>query len=80
MITLTVVFCMQLNPSMCRELEMAPIDHAIVSTMECIMGGAIGGVQYEQQQFKLEGIVWRVKGWRCKETPSDVQQWVRDQR
>lgn len=80
MITLTVVFCMLLNPTMCRELEMVPIDHAITSPMECIMGGAIGGMQYEQMQFKLEGITWRVRGWRCKQAPSAYKEWAEERK
>jgi hypothetical protein len=28
-------FCMVLNPTMCQELEIAPVDHAIVSQLEC---------------------------------------------
>jgi hypothetical protein len=76
MVILTVVFCMQLNPTMCRTLEMVPVDHAMTSVMECIRGGAIGGVQYEQQQFKLEGVVWRVRRYRCEERPSAVRAWV----
>ena len=71
MVILTVTFCMTLNTTMCRKMEMVPADgHAIASQMECIKGGAIGGMT-----FVLEHIEWRTKGWRCEERPNIVQAW-----
>lgn len=63
MVHVFVVYCLVLNPSMCRILEIAPIDHKTVSVMECIKGGAI----YEATTFRLEYAEWRVKGWHCEE-------------
>lgn len=61
-IKLVVVYCLSLNPYICRTLEMVPVDHGIVSIMECIRGGAIGGMTFE-----LEHAEWKVRGWRCEE-------------
>lgn len=72
MITLVVVFCLVQNSYICRTLEMAPIDHKTVSIPECIRGGAIGGMT-----FVLEHAEWRVKGYRCTEKLTVVQQWAK---
>ena len=73
MVTLVVIFCMALNPTMCRRLEIVPQDlHRIVSIPECIKGGAIGGMT-----FVLEHIEWRTRGWRCEERPALLQAWQR---
>lgn len=72
MIKLVVVFCLTLNPYMCRTLEMVPEDHAIVSIGECLRGGAVGGMS-----FTLEHQEYTVKGWRCTEAPTDMQVWLR---
>jgi hypothetical protein len=74
MITLVVVYCLTVNPYMCRTLEMVPDDgRAIASIAECIKGGAIGGMS-----FTLEHAEWHVKGYRCQEKPTEVQAWLRD--
>ena len=76
MIVATVVYCMTLNPTMCRELRMVPDDyHAITSISECLKGGVIGSMT-----FKLDDIEWRTKGVRCieVETPETVVQlWMK---
>jgi hypothetical protein len=72
MVTLVVTFCMTLNPTMCRTIEMVPVDHSIVSVPECIRGGAIGGMAFE-----LEHIEWHTKGWRCVERENPVQAWMK---
>lgn len=73
MIVLTVTFCLVLNQYACRSLEMIPDDgHKVVSQMECIKGGAIGGMT-----FTLDHADWAVRGWRCIEKPpTDFQQWL----
>lgn len=63
MIEVVVVYCLVLNPTQCRTLEIAPADHATVSVMECIKGGAI----YEATTFRLDYAEWKVMGWHCKE-------------
>lgn len=74
MIELVVVFCMTLNPTMCRTLPMVPDDgHEVTSQSECMKGGAVGGMT-----FTLDHIEWSVKGWRCTEKPNVVQTWLRD--
>jgi len=65
---------MILNPTMCRALELAPIDHSIVSITECIRGGAMGDVA----SFTLDHARWRVKGWRCTEKLTAMQAWLKD--
>ena len=67
MITLVVTFCMVLNPTMCRQLEMVPEGHTTVSVPECIKGGAIGGMS-----FVLEHVEWRTRGWHCLEKPNII--------
>lgn len=71
MIKLVVVYCLVLNPYICRTLETVPDDgHVIASQMECIKGGAIGGMK-----FTLDNAEWQTKGWHCQERPNIVQAW-----
>jgi hypothetical protein len=72
MITLFVIYCMVLNPTMCRTLELVPADHEIVSIPECIRGGAMGDIA----RFTLDHTQWQVKGWRCTERPTPMQAWL----
>jgi hypothetical protein len=61
MIRLTIIYCMVLNPTMCKPLEFVPADfRPITSEMDCLMGGAIGSTQ-----FVIDHVDWFVKGWRC---------------
>lgn len=73
--TLIVSFCLTLNPYLCYELRMVPEDYrAISSPMECIRGGAIGGMT-----FVMEHAEYTVKGWRCISSPpkpTDITRWV----
>jgi hypothetical protein len=64
-ISLLVTYCMVLNPSMCRVLEVVPATSEIVSIPECIKGGATADLV----TFTLDHTQWRVKGWRCTEKP-----------
>lgn len=74
MITLVVVFCLILNPTMCKSLEIVPDDgREIASIEECLKGGAIGGMT-----FTLENAAWQVKGYRCQEKPTEMQTWIKD--
>lgn len=74
MIHLAITFCLIHNPTMCRTMEFAPDDgRNMTSVMECLRGGAIGGMT-----FTLENMDWRVKGWRCVETPNVMQTWRRN--
>lgn len=74
MVKLVVVFCLALNPYLCRNIEMVPGDgRAIASAGECLRGGAIGGMS-----FVLEHAEWQVKGWRCVERRNEVAVWLRD--
>jgi hypothetical protein len=73
MITLLVTYCMVLNATQCRVLEVVPADHTTVSIPECIKGGAMA----ELASFTLDHARWRVKGWRCTEKPTQVQAWLR---
>lgn len=68
MIVLLVTFCMDLNPTLCRSLEMVPIDHAMTSVAECIRGGAIGGMSFE-----LDHIEWHTRGWKCVERQNPME-------
>lgn len=74
MITLVVVFCLTLNPYICRSLELVPEDgHKIASVGECLRGGATGGMT-----FTMEHAEWQTKGWRCVEKPSVMQSWLKE--
>lgn len=59
-----VRFCMLLNPTMCRELEIVHADYSLAtSTIDCLKGGAIySGIGF---RFDLDGLQWQVKGTRC---------------
>jgi hypothetical protein len=72
-ITLMVTYCMILNPTMCRVLEVIPATNAIASIPMCIKGGAMGDLV----SFTLDHAEWRVKGWRCTETPNPMEAWLR---
>ena len=72
LIVLMVTYCMNLNPTMCRELEVAPIDHPIASIAECLHGGAVAGMEFE-----LDHIEWHTRGWHCVERPNPVEAWIR---
>lgn len=95
MIRAFVVYCMVLNPTMCRNLEIVPDDgHKIASQMECLLGGAIFDAQTRISQqtpasqdaelrITYEGIEWRVKYIMCKQEGDDdngVHQWVEEQK
>jgi len=95
MIRAFVVYCMILNPTMCRNLEIVPEDgHPIASQMECLLGGAIfdaqtrigqqtPATQDEGLRIKYEGIEWRVKYIMCKQEGDDdngVREWLQKQK
>jgi hypothetical protein len=72
MIRLVVKFCLVLNPYICQTLEMVPDDgHAMASAMECIRGGAIGGMNFTKDHME-----WQTRGWRCDERPDVMQSWL----
>jgi len=64
---------------MCYELQMVPEDyHAIASPMECIKGGAIGGMT-----FVIAHAEYTMKGWHCVTKPpmvSDISNWVEERK
>ena len=63
MIHLMVVYCLSLNPYVCRTLELVPADgHLIASQIECMMGGMMGSAE-----FRFEGALWFVKGAYCRQ-------------
>lgn len=65
MISLTVIFCMTLNPTMCRVLPYGHDDYSPITSLEdCMKGGAMSGMS-----FVMENADWFVKGFRCKEEP-----------
>jgi hypothetical protein len=72
MVTVLVVYCLTLNPTMCRTLEIAPVDHETVSVAECIKGGA----NYAATTFRLDYADWTVKGWKCREVPNPMTVWL----
>jgi len=87
MIRAFVLYCMVLNPTMCRTLEIVPEDgHKITSQIECLMGGAIFDAQSRIAQktpetptpngprgvqFVYEGIQWSVRSVLCRQEGED---------
>lgn len=72
MIRAFIQFCMVLNPTMCYPpIEIQPSDHAIVSVMECAMGGMMASAK-----FTYEGIEWYSMGIHCREEPSEIRSWL----
>ena len=68
-----IVYCLMLNPTMCRTFEILPDDgYPIASVGECMRGGMMGSAE-----FTFESAQWYVKGVSCRETPpDDVASWV----
>jgi hypothetical protein len=86
MIRAIVLYCMVLNPNLCKVLEIVPSDgHPISSQMECLMGGAIFDAQARIAQktpdgldqpdgsirITYQGIEWFVKRIGCKQEGDD---------
>lgn len=59
-----VVFCLALNPTMCREQEIIRADYTYAASVtDC----AIGGISYGGTGFTdRDGAAWIVKGVRCR--------------
>lgn len=74
-----VVYCMLLNPTMCRSLEIIKDDYTYATTqMECMKGGAI--YSGNGLRFDLDGATWVVKGTRCSaegSEPTTIQKRLR---
>jgi hypothetical protein len=69
-------FCMVLNPTMCQELEIAPVDHAIVSQLECMRGLMMGN----NAEFNYEGARWQIRGGTCRQVPASIAETQRQLR
>ncbi len=65
-----VKFCLVLNPTMCQELEIAPISHKTVSIVECMRGVMMGNYS----EFTYQNARWRMAGGTCKEVPLPIAQ------
>ena len=76
MIYALVKYCMVMNSTMCQTMEITPIDHKMTSVMECAIGGMMGN----GNEFMHNGIRWRIAGVYCREEPSAIQQWLKDQK
>lgn len=64
-----IKFCMVLNPTMCTELEIAPIDAAL--TLPFCMRGVMMG---DQSAFEMNAVQWQIKGGTCKLVPNTLVQ------
>lgn len=60
-------FCMVLNPTLCQELEIAPID-ASLSLPLCMRGLMMGN----QEPFLMNGASWQIRGGSCKLVPNTL--------
>lgn len=72
-----VRFCMVLNPTMCQELEIVPIDHAAASISECAKGVMMGSTM----EFDYQGARWEIRGGTCRAVQSslgEIQARLRD--
>jgi hypothetical protein len=74
-VTLFVVYCMALNPYICRSYQIVPADHQLQTISECMIGGMVGSAE-----FRFEDADWFIKGAYCRENPDEVQVWLRDHR
>ena len=72
---LFIRFCMVLNPSMCQELEITPVDAELTMPM-CLKGAMMGN----QSEFEYQNAHWRIKGATCRSVPlptADMQKRLR---
>lgn len=75
MIHLVIVWCMVLNPTMCKKVEVVPTDRAMTSIMDCLMGGVIYTATNDQ------GIEWRYEIHCEQSTPDpDIQLWLGEEK
>lgn len=58
---LFIRFCLVLNPTMCQELEIAPMQADLTMPM-CIRGAMMGN----QSEFDYQGARWRIRGGECR--------------
>jgi hypothetical protein len=70
-----VSFCMVLNPTMCRELEIVPLGadnmpYPASNIVECMRGV----MSRPQVEFDMEGARWTVKGGRCEVVAAPIAQ------
>ena len=73
MIHLIVTYCLVLNPTQCRSLEMVPDNYRPITSMtDCMMGGVIGGTK-----FVLDHAEWQVKGFHCNQEDVEKDTWLR---
>ena len=72
---LMVLYCMSLNPYICRAFELTPSDgHKIASIGECMRRGMVGSAEFEYDHTR-----WFVKGASCREEhEDDVNQALND--
>lgn len=66
-----VIYCLSLNPYVCRNYEIMPVGHRITSIGECMRGGMMGSAE-----FQFEGARWYIKGVRCTEESDPVQEYL----
>jgi hypothetical protein len=64
-----ITYCLVLNPTQCRVLEIVPLETGRATSMTMCMRGLMSGTQGE---FTLDGARWRIKGGQCKEVPMQI--------
>lgn len=62
-----IVFCMVHNPTMCKELEIAPVDATLTQQM-CLRGLMMG----DQREFDMDGARWQIRGGKCRPVEAAV--------
>lgn len=75
-----VIYCLALNPTMCREFAYGAADHRMTTIMDC----AMGGMGQSSAAFSYEGAQWVVKGIRCEQgaimDSAAIAMWVAEQK
>ena len=75
-----VRFCMLLNPTMCRELEIVPVEQVMIDGKSVVMPMTAsnmmqcmrGVMSRPQVEFDMDGARWTVKGGRCEQIPANI--------
>ena len=71
---LMLMYCMTLNPYICRAYELLPSDgHKIASVGECMRGSMMGSAE-----FDFDGARWFIKGASCREEHDGVREAIND--
>lgn len=72
MIHAFVMYCMVLNPHLCKTQEIVPVEGSVTSLTSCMMGGMMGSAA----EFTYQGARWRIKGIYCKSQSDNSREYL----